>query len=84
MYGIVNFTKIETSKGANTAFAPPENFEGDYIQFMRDRFKKDPGVRQHVFIAARRIANNDLEIEFLGDYANEAKSVCWKIASSFS
>ncbi|MDR9060746.1 hypothetical protein FEP37_05929 [Burkholderia multivorans] len=30
MYGLINFRVINTDPGANTAFAPPKEWQGDY------------------------------------------------------
>lgn len=77
MYGAVNFRCINTEPGAGTAFAPPAGFEGDdqaYVQYMRERWKSDPGVRQHVAVAGRRLIRGD-EVVFVGRYANEARRI---------
>lgn len=78
MYGVIDFTKIDTTPGAPSAFAPPEGFTGDYRRFMRKRWDKDPGVRQHVAVVASRVAKK-WPTEFLGPYASEAKAIAVSI-----
>lgn len=74
MYGIIDFNKIETEPGASSAFAPPEGFCGDYIDFMRKRWKQDPGVRQHVVVVGRVIARGG-PVKFCGPFAQEAERI---------
>lgn len=77
MYGVVNFRCIDTEPGAGTAFAPPSGFQGDdraYAKYMRERWKSDPGVRQHVAVAGRRLVRGD-EVVFVGRYADEARRI---------
>ena len=83
MYGLINFSVIDTSNGANNAFSPPENFEGDYVIFLRDRFKNDPGARQHIIIVSKLMMRDGLEISFIGINARDAINVCKKIAASY-
>lgn len=80
MYGIIDFTRIDTDPGANSAFAPPKGWQGDYRQYMRDRWKYDPGVRQHVAVAGRMLARGD-GVGFCGRFADEARRIAeaaWK------
>jgi hypothetical protein len=77
MYGAVNFRCIDTEPGADTAFAPPAGFAGDdkaYAQYMRERWKCDPGVRQHLAVAGYRLTRGD-EVVFVGRYADEARRI---------
>ena len=53
MYGLSNFRWIDTDPGATSAFAPPADFAGEYAQYMRQRWKSDAGVRQHVAVVGR-------------------------------
>lgn len=71
MYGIIDFTCIDTDPGAASAFAPPPDFDGDYREYMRQRWKNDPGVRQHVAVAGRFIE----QAVFRGRYAEEARRI---------
>ena len=54
MYSLINFNLIDTTPGVATAFAPPLGFDGNYVAFILDRVKLDPGVRQHVACIALR------------------------------
>ena len=80
MYGIINFSRIDTNPGAASAFAPLADFAGEYAQYMRQRWKSDAGVRQHVAVVGRLLAM-DVQVIFCGCYAKEAKriaEVAWK------
>mgnify|MGYP001493696016 CR=1 FL=1 len=77
MYGIIDFTRIDTEPGAASAFAPPAGWDGDgvaYRQLMRQRWKADPGVRQHVAIVGRMLARGE-QVEFRGRFADEARRI---------
>jgi hypothetical protein len=74
MYGVINFSVIDTTPGAQSAFGPPPGWEGNYVELMRERWKKDPGVRQHVFIVGRMLYRDE-EVEFIGPFATEAKAI---------
>lgn len=74
MYGIINFDRIDTAPGAASAFAPPSGWCGNYRELMRDRWKNDPGVRQHVYSVGWMLYRK-ARIEFRGPYAVEAKQV---------
>ncbi len=71
MYGRINFCRIDTTPGQCNAFAPPEGFADDYIAYMRQCYKVDPGVRQHV---VRDALNNSfpgvLRLGYFSDGAN--------------
>lgn len=75
MYGRIDFSRIETTPGAVSAFAPPKGFIGDYRKYMRDRWKNDRGVRQHIAVVAGWIDSGRLGIAFSGPYADEARQV---------
>lgn len=80
MYGIIDFTRIDTEPGAASAFAPPMGFDGDYREYMRDRWKHDPGVRQHVAVVGRLLVLGE-QVEFRGRFADEARRIAeavWK------
>ncbi len=80
MYGIIDFTTIDTTPGARGAFAPPQGFSGDYIKFLRKRYIEDPGVRQHVFVVARRVSAMQAGfVSFRGPYAKQALGICERI-----
>jgi hypothetical protein len=74
MYGIIDFTRIDTEPGTASAFAPPVGFEDDYLEYMRDRWKQDPGVRQHVAIVGR-ILGRKATVTFRGPFAAEARGI---------
>lgn len=75
MYGRIDFSRIETTPGAVSAFAPPKGFFGDYRKYMRDRWKNDRGVRQHIAVVAGWIDSGRVEITFSGPFADEARQV---------
>ena len=80
MYGLFNFSRIDTDPGATSAFAPLADFASEYAQYMRQRWKSDTGVRQHVAVVGRLLAM-DVQVIFCGCYAKEAKriaEVAWK------
>jgi len=74
MYGLIDFRTIDTDPGANTAFAPPKDWQGDYRQYMRDRWKQDPGVRQHVAVVGRMLVRGE-DVAFRGRFADEARRI---------
>ncbi|PZP51875.1 MAG: hypothetical protein DI596_14310 [Azospira oryzae] len=74
MYGIIDFSRIDTEPGAPSAFAPPSGWHGDYMQYMRQRWKTDPGVRQHVAVVGRMLVRGE-RVVFCGPFAKEAKEI---------
>lgn len=74
MYGIIDFTRIDTEPGAASAFAPPMGFDGDYREYMRERWMQDPGVRQHVAVVGRMFARGET-VTFCGPFAVEARRI---------
>lgn len=74
MYGIIYFSVIDTDPGVASAFAPPLGFEGDYRGYMRNRWKEDPGVRQHVAVVGRMLAREEA-VTFCGPFAIEARRI---------
>ncbi len=81
MYGRINFCRIDTTPGQCNAFAPPEGFADDYIAYMRQCYKVDPGVRQHVVSAAFMFKREGgKRPQFIGPYADKALALCRKIA----
>lgn len=74
MYGIIDFSRINTDPGAKSAFAPPVGWQGDYRQYMRQSWKTNPGFRQHVAVVARMLAQGR-EIVFYGRFADEARRI---------
>lgn len=78
IYGVIDFTRINTEPGARSAFAPPADWTGDYLRFMRRRWAKDPGARQHVAIVGGMLAKKE-PTEFLGPYAKEARAIALSV-----
>ena len=74
MYGRIDFTCIDTEPGAASAFAPPKGWQGDYRQYLRDRWKRDPGVRQHIAVVGRMLGRKE-SISFRGPFAAEARQI---------
>lgn len=74
MYGVINFSVIDTTPGACSAFGPPPNWDGSYVEFMRERWRNDPGVRQHVFVVGRMLYRDE-KVSFIGPYASEARAI---------
>jgi hypothetical protein len=80
MYGIIDFSRINTEPGATSAFAPHLGFNGDYREYMRERWKHDPGVRQHVAVVGRMLVRGE-QVVFCGRFAREAVRIAeaaWK------
>ena len=80
MYGLFNFSRIDTDPGATSAFAPLADFASEYAQYMRQRWKSDTGVRQHVAVVGRLLAM-DAKVVFCERHADEAKRIveaAWK------
>lgn len=80
MYGIIDFSRIDTNPGSASAFAPPKGWVGDYLHYMRDRWKIDPGVRQHVSRVGRMLKSGEA-VEFRGAFAVEAKQIAELVVS---
>ncbi|AVO43471.1 hypothetical protein [Simplicispira suum] len=74
MYGRINLNTIDTQPGAGNAFSPPAGFNGNYRQFINQRVKADPGVRQHIAIVALKFRREQTPPAFHGQYANEAQA----------
>lgn len=80
MFGIINLKHIDTTPGAGNAFAPPVGFDGNYGQFMFDRYQQDPGARQQIFIVARRLmGSSGLETSITGPFERTAKEICRRL-----
>jgi hypothetical protein len=74
MYGVIDFSVIDTDPGAASAFAPPAEFLGDYVHFLRERQRNDPGVRQHVAVVGRML------LELFDQVAGLALAQCSRFA----
>ena len=80
MYGRINFNRIDTTPGHAGAFAPPAGFVGDYVEYMRQCYRRDPGVRQHVTIVANRLMRENIpHPQFVGPFAENAMALCKRI-----
>lgn len=77
MYGIIDLTKLDTSAGASNAFAAPHEgaSEREYVEHMRQRFRTDPGARQHILLVGRALVLNRWPVLFTGPYAQKAKAI---------
>ena len=84
MYGVIDFSFIDTMPGGSGAFAPPSGWQGDYGQFLKARFASDCGARQHIAVVGRRlfIKIDGKPSEFLGPYAVEAKEFALSVWTS--
>ncbi len=84
MYGVIDFSLIDTMPGGQGAFAPPAGWQGDYRQFLRTRFDSDCGARQHIAVVGRRlfIKIEGKPSEFLGPHAVEAKEFALSVWSA--
>ena len=74
MYGVIDFSRIDTEPGAASAFASLAGFTGDYREFMRKRWTEDVGVRQHMAVLARRLRRGE-KVDFVGCHALEAQAI---------
>ena len=74
MYGTINFSRINTDPGADSAFAPPAHWQGDYTRYMHERWKNDPGAWQHVAVVGRMLVREE-QVVFCGRFAEEARRI---------
>lgn len=72
MYGIIDLSMINTAPGSGSPFAPPSGFAGDYREYMRERWRKDPAARQRIAVTGRLLVRGE-DVRFLGPYAEEAR-----------
>jgi hypothetical protein len=84
MYGVIDFSLIDTMPGGFGAFAPPAGWQGDYRQFLQARFDGDIGARQQIAVVGRRLVFkiDGKPSEFLGPHAVEAKEFAQSVWSS--
>jgi hypothetical protein len=80
MYGVIDFSRIDTEPGAASAFAPPSGFDGDYREYMRERWKNDPGVRQHIAVVGWMLARKGT-VTFCGPFSTEARRIAEAVRS---
>lgn len=78
-YGVINLAHHDTTPGAKSPLAPPAGWNGDdeaYLALMRHRYQSDPGVRQHLALAARIYADISIkDISVTGPYQGAALKV---------
>jgi hypothetical protein len=55
MYGVIDFSLIDTMPGGFGPFAPPAGWQGDYRQYLQARFDGDIGARQQIAVVGRII-----------------------------
>lgn len=84
MLGVVNFAVIDTTPGADNAFAPPEGFSGDYAAYkalLRERYACDLRFGQHIACVALNLKRPDLAVtpSFIGPYAKHADWIARQI-----
>lgn len=79
-FGIIDCSKVNTEPGGNSTFSPPTGWEGDYVKFLRERWKFDPGFRQHAGVISMRLKRGDA-VDFCGRYASEALKVIESLQS---
>lgn len=86
MYGVINFSLIDTMPGGFGPFAPPAGWQGDYRQYLQARFDGDIGVRQQIAVVGRNIVRKpeDTPTEFIGPHAVEAREFALSVWSSIS
>lgn len=74
MYGVIDYSRLSTVPGANSPFAPPEGWAGDYLQLMRERFRNDVGFRQQAYFAASNFKKSDT-VAIEGEYADALRTI---------
>lgn len=72
--GKIDCSKVNTDPGGNSTFSPLSGWKGDYVQYLRERWKSDPGLRQHAGVVSMRLKRGDT-VEITGLYAGEALKV---------
>jgi hypothetical protein len=84
MYGVIDFSLIDTMPGGFGPFAPPAGWQGDYRKFLKARFDGDIGARQQIAVVGRILLRKieGKPSEFLGPNAVEAKEFALSIWSS--
>lgn len=86
MYGVIDFSLIDTMPGGFGSFAPPAGWQGDYLQYLRARFDGDIGARQQIAVVGRIIVRklDGAPTEFIGPHAVEAREFALSVWSSIS
>ena len=84
MYGVIDFSRIDTQPGSCGPFAPPAGWQGDYRQYLQTRFDGDIGVRQQVAVVGRILVRleSGTAPRFFGPHAVEAREFALSVWSS--
>lgn len=84
MYGVIDFSRIDTLPGSLGPFAPPAGWQGDYRQYLQTRFDEDIGVRQQIAVVGRVLVNQagGTATRFVGPHAVEAREFALAVRSS--
>lgn len=83
MYGVIDFSRIDTLPGSLGPFAPPAGWQGDYRQYLQTRFDEDIGVRQQIAVVGRIIVlEGRTAPRFVGPHAVEAREFALAVRSS--
>ncbi len=83
MYGLIDFSLIDTMPGGFGVFAPPAGWQGDYRQYLQARFDGDIGVRQQIVVVGRIFVSkiHSKPAEFIGPHAVEAREFALSMLS---
>ncbi len=75
MYGVINLSLLDTTPGGCGPFSPPGGWQGDYQQFLQERFDGDIGARQQIAVVGRNLVrkHEGLETSFIGPHAVDAR-----------
>lgn len=84
MYGVIDFSRIDTRPGGFGPFAPPAGWQGDYRQYLQARFDGDIGVQQQIAVVGRILVRpaGGTATRFLGPHAVEAREFALSVWSS--
>lgn len=75
MYGVINLSLLDTTPGGCGPFSPPDGWQGDYWQYLHERFDGDIGARQQIAVVGRNLVlkHESLQTSFMGPHAVEAR-----------
>ena len=84
MYGVIDFSRIDTRPGGFGPFAPPAGWQGDYRQYLQERCDGDIGVQQQIAVVGRILVRkrDDSPAQFLGPHVVEAREFALSVWSS--
>ena len=76
MYGLIDFSVIDTRPGAFGPFAPLAGWRGEYRHYLQERFDGDIGARQQVAVVGRILVRKQdgTASRFIGPHAVEARA----------